>query len=200
MNNTINFYRVSHKFNKFLDTNISPGPYSFFGNIIQRNPADMGANMFCKIVGKNEDVSYRYKQFNIDNYKLKSVPTLNFVKRPGPFEDMELRSKMINKMGNQTKNGVFHLYGFDSICQFLNWYHDEKELQFLEFAEFELVNMIVPKKHVLFGKNQCVYFPENTILPIKIKASYELTTFYKSFAVNLSNNKRKYENVGINNR
>lgn len=161
MNNKTHFYRVAN--GKYRYYNMYPlGPYSFFNHDVWKNFATLpfNSNEYNKFAEFVSGEIIEYKKLKIDNYKLKRVPTLSNAWRPGPFEDIDLREKMIDRMGGMTKSGKFHLYGFDSMMQALNWYNNSEELEFLENCGFSMYKFRVKTKNMIVGKRQSVYFPD----------------------------------------
>lgn len=192
MNNKVYFYRVAH--NSVLHKGLGNvahymGPYAYFNvNLWSSSNVPFDSETLTKFVKFAEREVVEYKKFNINNYKLKCVPTLPNAWRPGPFEDIELRSKMINKMGKMTKNGKFHLYGFDSIAQSLKWYNNPEELEFLENVGFSMYKFLVKSQNMIVGKSQSVYFPD--IYDILQKDKIKLTSLNRllNVPININNN------------
>ena len=185
MNNKVYFYRVGIDTHSHKDSNNNDhymGPYAYFNfNVwIQRGQlypySDDELNRFYKFASREK--ASEYIKFNIDNYKLKCVPTLSNAWRPGPFEDIDLRQKMIDRMGGMSKSGKFHIYGFDSIMQALKWYNDPEELEFLESLGFGMFKFLVKTQNLIVGKNQSVYFPDKN--DIFEKDKIQLSTLHKS--------------------
>ena len=160
MNNKTYFYRIANYQYKFFG--IYPiGPYAFFNDTVWQNAKILPytADQYDQFARFCANETSEYKKLKIDNYKLKRVPTLPNAWRPGPFEDIDLREKMIDKMGAMSKNGKFHLYGFDSMIQALNWYNNHAELNFLKNCGFAMYKFRIWKKNMIVGKRQSVYFP-----------------------------------------
>ena len=155
MNNTINFYRVEHSDIQFRNSSFYVGPYVYFKNIASTSENQK----WGELCGKHEPGNTIYKKFNINNWKLKMIPSLSNERRPGPFEDIELRSRMLNFMGGFTKNSKFHLYGFASLMQYYSWFNDPDELSFLNDYKFVLRNYLVKTQDFLYGNTQCVINP-----------------------------------------
>ena len=195
MNNKTYFYRVANKKHAW-NGRYPMGPYAFFNTNLwsvnnQKVPfSDCVYEKFVEFVSKE---TVEYKKFNIANFKLKWVPTLPNAWRPGPFEDIDLREKMILRMGTMTKYGKFHLYGFDSIIQALNWYNNQEELQFLEDNEFRMYKFQIKSKNMIVGKTQSVYFPDiNDNMDMLWISSIKLTDMNKSININNTNHKQIY--------
>ena len=187
MNNKTYFYRVAHKNCSFYGR-YPMGPYTFFNTNLwfvnnQKVPfSDCAYEKFVEFVSKEV---VEYKKFNIANNKLKWVPTLPNAWRPGPFEDIDLREKMIDRMGTMTKNGKFHLYGFDSLMQASKWYNNQEELQFLEDNQFRMYKFKIKSKNMIVGKTQSVYFPDrNDNMDMLWISSIKLTDMNKSININ----------------
>lgn len=195
MNNKTYFYRVAHKNCSFYGR-YPMGPYTFFNTNLwsvnnQKVPfSECAYEKFVEFVSKEV---VEYKKFNIANNKLKWVPTLPNAWRPGPFEDIDLREKMIHRMGTMTKNGKFHLYGFDSLMQALQWYNNQEELRFLEDNEFRIYKFKIKSKNMIVGKTQSVYFPDiNDNMDMLWISSIKLTDMNKSININNINHKQIY--------
>ena len=187
MNNKTYFYRVAHKKHAW-NGRYPMGPYAFFNTNLwsvnnQKVPfSDCAYEKFVEFVSKE---TVEYKKFNIANFKLKWVPTLPNAWRPGPFEDIDLREKMIHRMGTMTKYGKFHLYGFDSFIQASKWYNNQEELQFLEDNEFRMYKFQIKSKNMIVGKTQSVYFPDiNDNMDMLWISSIKLTDMNKSININ----------------
>ena len=161
MNNKTYFYRVANRSYRF-DEIYPLGPYSFFNHSVWKDSSSLPftSNEYNKFVEFASKEVVEYKIFNINPYECKRVPTLPNAWRPGPFEDIDLREKMIDRMGGMTKGGKFHLYGFDSMMQALNWYNNSEELEFLENCGFSMYKFLVKTKNMIVGKRQAVYFPD----------------------------------------
>lgn len=181
MNNKTYFYRVANGNHRHYDT-YPMGPYSFFNPVLWKNYATLpftsnAYNIFAEFASKEV---IEYKKLKIDNYKLSRVPTLPNSWRPGPFEDIDLREKMIGRMGAMTKKGKFHLYGFDSMMQALNWYNNLEELNFLESCGFSMYKFRVSAKNMIVGKRQAVYFPDvNNKNEMVVASVIKLTELHK---------------------
>jgi DNA-binding MltR family transcriptional regulator len=187
MNNKTYFYRVAHK--KYSWNGRYPmGPYAFFNAnqfVLNNQKVPFSECTYKKFVEFVSKEIVEYKKFNINNFKLKWVPTLPNAWRPGPFEDIDLREKMILRMGAMTKNGKFHLYGFDSLMQALQWYNNQEELQFLEDNEFRMYKFKVKSKNMIVGKTQSVCFPDiNDDMDMLWISSTKLSDLNKSININ----------------
>lgn len=188
MNNKTYFYRIAIGKYKYYDT-YPLGPYSFFNhatwcqNFVPLPFTNDEYNKFAKFC---ENESIEYKKLKIDNYKLSRVPTLPNAWRPGPFEDIDLREKMIDRMGAMTKYRKFHLYGFDSMMQALNWYNNLEELNFLENIGFSMYKFRVSAKNMIAGKRQAVYFPDvNDKNEMVVASVIKLTELHKPVTIPL---------------
>ena len=96
-------------------------------------------------------------------------------------------------MGTMTKNGKFHLYGFDSLMQASKWYNNQEELQFLEDNEFRMYKFQIKSKNMIVGKTQSVYFPDiNDNMDMLWISSIKLTDMNKSININNTNHKQIY--------
>ena len=193
MNNKTYFYRVANKKHAW-NGRYPMGPYAFFNAnqfVLNNQKVPFSECAYEKFVDFTSKETVEYKKFNINNYKLKWVPTLPNAWRPGPFEDIDLREKMILRMGTMTKYGKFHLYGFDSIIQALNWYNNQEELQFLEDNEFRMYKFQIKSKNMIVGKTQSVYFPDiNDDMNMLWISSIKLTDMNKSININNTNHKQ----------
>ena len=195
MNNKTYFYRVAHKNCSFYGR-YPMGPYAFFNAnqfVLNNQKVPFSECTYEKFVDFTSKETVEYKKFNIANFKLKWVPTLPNAWRPGPFEDIDLREKMIHRMGTMTKNGKFHLYGFDSLMQASKWYNNQEELQFLEDNEFRIYKFKIKSKNMIVGKTQSVYFPDiNDNMDMLWISSIKLTDMNKSININNINHKQIY--------
>ena len=195
MNNKTYFYRVAHKNCSFYGR-YPMGPYAFFNAnqfVLNNQKVPFSECTYEKFVDFTSKETVEYKKFNIANFKLKWVPTLPNAWRPGPFEDIDLREKMILRMGTMTKNGKFHLYGFDSLMQASKWYNNQEELQFLEDNEFRMYKFQIKSKNMIVGKTQSVYFPDiNDDMNMLWISSIKLTDMNKSININNTNHKQIY--------
>ena len=187
MNNKTYFYRVAHK--KYSWNGRYPmGPYAFFNEsrfLLNIQKVPFSGCAYEKFVEFTSKEIVEYKKFNINNFNLKWVTTLPNAWRPGPFEDIDLREKMILRMGTMTKNGKFHLYGFDSLMQASKWYNNQEELQFLEDNQFRMYKFQIKSKNLIVGKTQSVYFPDiNDDMDMLWISSTKLTDLNKSININ----------------
>ena len=90
-----------------------------------------------------------------------------------------------NFSGSSTKNGKFHLYGFDSLMQALQWYNNQEELQFLEDNQFRMYKFQIKSKNMIVGKTQSVYFPDiNDDMDMLWISSIKLSDLNKSVNIN----------------
>lgn len=167
MNNRRNFFRVEHSIHKYQPLDVGMGPYVYYYTPVWNhwNIKPPYSNTECeeanRLLARSEPVENTYKKFGIDPFKLKRVSTLSNERRPGPFEDFSLREKMIHKMGNLTKNGIIHLYGFDSLTQLHKWFNIPYERWYLgNLAGFVISKYRCRSIDFLSGSAQCVYFPE----------------------------------------
>ena len=189
MNNKTYFYRVAHTNCTFYGR-YPMGPYTFFDATRrllnnQKVPISISECTYEKFYEFVSKEVVEYKKFNINNFKLNRVPTLPNAWRPGPFEDIDLREKMIDRMGTMTKYGKFHLYGFDSLMQALQWYNNQEELQFLEDNQFRMYKFQIKSKNMIVGKTQSVYFPDiNDDMDMLWISSTKLTDLNKSININ----------------
>ena len=187
MNNKTYFYRVAHTNCTFYGR-YPIGPYTFFDatrRLLNNQKVPFSECAYEKFVDFTSKEVVEYKKFNIANNKLKWVPTLPNAWRPGPFEDIDLREKMILRMGTMTKYGKFHLYGFDSLMQASKWYNNQEELQFLEDNEFRMYKFQIKSKNMIVGKTQSVYFPDiNDDMNMLWISSIKLTDMNKSININ----------------
>lgn len=188
MNNKVYFYRVANEMGRHYYDAHYMGPYAYFNiNSWLKASIPFTEETYLQFVKFASQEVVEYRRYNIDNYKLKSVPTLPNTWRPGPFEDIDLREKMIQRMGKMTKNGKFHLYGFDSLMQTIKWYSNLEELEFLEKNGFSLYKLLVKSSNLIVGKNQAVYFPDK--YDIVEKAKIKLTDLHKQISISTNNNK-----------
>ena len=187
MNNKTYFYRVANKKHAW-NGRYPMGPYAFFNAnqfVLNNQKVPFSECAYEKFVEFVSKETVEYKKFNIANFKLKWVPTLPNAWRPGPFEDIDLREKMIHRMGTMTKYGKFHLYGFDSFIQASKWYNNQEELQFLEDNEFRMYKFQIKSKNMIVGKTQSVYFPDiNDDMDMLWISSIKMTDLNKSININ----------------
>jgi hypothetical protein len=188
-NNKINFYRVENCNCADLIKIINYprkclpfgfGPYSFFNSDVWEKELSLSVpytkEQFTKFCSFANDECREYRILKIDNYKVSYVPTLPRTRRPGPFEDIDLREKMIKHMGKMTKYSRWHFYGFNNLIQLLSWFDNPEELKFLHEMGFILSNYLVPSKDFIIGKNQSVFFPTRPYQEdIILKSRTELT-------------------------
>lgn len=167
--NKVNVFRVDNPMFGLYIGNVGIGPYYFFGAIAGEEKHKKWG-LHC---GKHEPGTNIYAKHKIDNFKLKNIPTLPNERRPGPFEDMELRSEMLKHMGGMSKKGRDHFYCFDSIEQFNQWFHDLEERKFLEANYFTLSHYVVKAKELLRGQRQSVFFKEGFLY---LKTRYNIVT------------------------
>lgn len=83
----------------------------------------------------------------------KTLPIINKVKRPGIFEDQKLRH-----LRNVTDHSKFY-YGFASLEQLRDWFHDEEEIRLMKKDGF--IIGIYRCKHYIIGDKQSIFIPEN---------------------------------------
>jgi len=154
MNNRTNIFRVEHESVKLNDKfYVNVGPYTYFSCC-----SDLElAKQWEKLTSPHEPINFIPRELGI-NYNPNPVIVLTLCNRPGPFEDMELRSKMINYMGSITKDSIhnFYLYGFRDIHQYKKWFHDYDETQFLISSGFVLRKYEVKSENMMSGSSQCV--------------------------------------------
>lgn len=145
------------------------GPYFFFSNVAGKEKWAKWSD-HC---GKHEPFWHTYNKFKIDPFKLKRVPTLLSERRPGPFEDMVMREKMMSMLGVMNKIGKEYFYCFDSIAQFKSWFHDPEELRFLAENYFTLSHYIVKASSFIRGSKQAAFFKEGLLY---LKTRYNILT------------------------
>lgn len=167
--NKVNVFRVDNPMMFLYMSPIGVGPYYFFGHVAGKEKCKKWAD-HC---GKHEPLFHTYNKFKIDPFKLKRVPTLLNERRPGPFEDIEMRSQMEAAFGKMTKDGKEYYYCFDSIEQFKSWFHDPEELQFLAENYFTLSQYIVKTSSFIRGCKQAAFFREGFLY---LKTRYNILT------------------------
>jgi hypothetical protein len=166
--NKVNVFRVDNPMMFLYIAPVGIGPYYFFGHVAGKEKC----NKWADHCGKHEPGPNIYNKFGIDNCKLKSVPTLPNERRPGPFEDMEMREPLAKILG-MSKGGKDYFYCFDSIAQFKSWFHDPEELKFLYENYFTLSHYIVNAASFICGSKQAAFFKEGFMY---LKTRYNILT------------------------
>ena len=155
--NKVNVFRVDNPMFRIYNAVIGLGPYHFFQSCASKETSQQ----WHTHTAKHEPSANIYQKHKIDVQKITFVPTLPNETRPGPFEDIGLRSQFLEQVGRSksvtNKNIV---YCFDSLNQCQKWFHDPNELQFLAHNGFVISQYVVTETSLMRGTSQCVFFAE----------------------------------------